>query len=222
VSIALAEASGNTVLAARRTLQAARQALANALKQSHGKNTVEVNQARAQAIQAEASLRDAKLQDSLDTIDFNLQMGRMTQSSAIAALQQILKTQDLTKAQRRQLLLQIKGMKDEIANSQWNFGDISLPTPYQMRRYVQQQIAANSKGPGGTGGGRPVVSGFQQNTAAVLAAAQTAVGGTTNNNTTVNHIRIDGADTGKILKLLKDVLGTGGGNTTTIAARRNR
>ena len=87
----------------------------------------------------ERLVRDAKLQDELDTIDFNLQMGRITQSSAISAMQQILKTANMTRQQRRDLLLKIKGMKDSMANDQWNFGDIKLPTPYQMRRYVTQE-----------------------------------------------------------------------------------
>ena len=138
MSIALAEAAGRTVRAA--VIRPSRPTRCSGRpKKSHGENTAEVNQARAGAISAEASVRDARLQDDLDTIDFNLQMGKITQSAAIHALQEILRTRDLTRDQRRQLMLQIKGMKAEMADSQWNFGDIKLPTPYQMRRYIEQR-----------------------------------------------------------------------------------
>lgn len=212
VAIAVAEAAGHSVEAARRTLAAARQALAAALKKSGGKITAEVNAARVQAIQAEAALRDAKLQDSLDTINFNLEMGKITQASAIAALQEILRTQDLTRAQRRQLLLQIKGMKDELADSQWNFGDIKLPTPYQMRRYIaerrdqfasQLEAAAGTKGP--------------------IGAPQGPQGPRREGGDTItieNKFYIDGADVAKVRKIIREEVGGGGVGTRTTGARR--
>jgi hypothetical protein len=215
VSIALAEAAGRTVKAAVIRAHQAQAALAAALRKSHGENTAEVNAARASAIAAEASVRDAKLQDELDTIDFNLQMGRITQSSAIQALQHILKTEELTKAQRRQLLLQIKGMKDELSNSQWNFGDIKLPTPYQMRRYIEQRrnqfrndmdnAAIHSHGVGGAGGGYYDSS---------SSGAKNAY-----NDARVTNITIDGADLHQIKKVLKEVIG-GSVNVRTTAPRR--
>ena len=217
VTIALATAAGHTVQAASLTLQQARAALGAALRKSGGKATAEVNQARVQVINAEAAARDAKLQDELDTIDFNLQMGRITQSSAINALQEILRTHELTKAQRRQLLLQIKGMKDEMANSQWNFGDIKLPTPYQMRRYIDarkkqfrdelDQAAGNGGGGGDIklpGDDRPGPDN-KRNVAYV-------------NQTT---IEIDGADIGKIRQIIREVVGDSSSiNTRTTGARR--
>jgi hypothetical protein len=214
VAIALAESAGHTVEAARRTLAAARQALQAALRKSGGKITAEVNAARVQAIQAEAALRDAKLQDSLDTINFNLEMGKITQASAIAALQEILRTQDLTKQQRRQLLLQIKGMKDELAGSQWNFGDIKLPTPYQMRRYIAErrdQFRNELDAAAGLGG-RP-------NNYTSGPNGPRREGDTTYQE---NKFYIDGADIAKVRKIIEDVVGKGGGSTRTTGARRGR
>lgn len=217
VTIALADAAGNTVKSARISLAAARAAVKAALAKSGGEATAEVNQARVTAIQAEASLRDAKLQDSLDTIDFNLQMGRITQQSAIQALQQILRTSELTKAQRRQLLLQIKGMKDELSNSQWNFGDIKLPTPYQLRRYVQQLAGAQLNGQlnqtvGNASGGGYRPPGDDRP-------------GPDNQRTVVhetkNYFRIDGADIGLVRKVIREVVGGSDSiNTRTTGARR--
>lgn len=218
VSIALANASGNTVKAARLTLQKAHQALQRALKTSGGENTADVNAARASEIQSRAALRDAHLQDQLDTIDFNLQMGKMTQSSAISALQQILKTKDLTKQQRRQLMLQIKGYKDAISqDGQWNFGDIKLPTPYQMRRYVEEHRRSVQKlgeaqaaqygslvtdaSVGGGRGGRPITNNHH----------------TTHNQTT---IQINGADVAKVRRVVEDVLGKSHRTRTNQPRRR--
>jgi len=69
----------------------------------------------------------------------------MTSSAAITALRQVLKTADLTRDQRRQILLKIKGLTDELGgDSQWNIGDIKMPTPYEMRRYVVNQTGVGS------------------------------------------------------------------------------
>lgn len=228
VSIAMAEAAGNTVLAAERSLGAARQALAAARKKSKGKATAEVNAARVSLIQAQAAARDAALQDQLDTIDFNLEMGKMTQSSAISALQEILRTSDLTKAQRRQLLLQIKGMKDEMADSQWNFGDIKLPTPYQMRRYIKErrdqfsgELEAAAQGGRKNGGPRARDLLFD------IKGNQAGAGATESNygsqQPQMVTIYINGADTNKVRKIITDVVGGKGSvNTRTHGARRNR
>lgn len=214
VSIAIAEAAGRNVEAARRTLAQARAVLRAELKRSHGKATAEVNAAKAEAIRAEAALRDARLQDDLDTIDFNLQMGRITQVAAIHALQDIIKARDLTKEQRRQLLLQIKGMKDELADSQWNFGDIKLPTPYEMRRYIKerrQQFSNQLDAAAGTG---PI----RRSDWAQGGASTTTQTTTIQNQTT---IYVDGAETEKVKRIIRDVVGRGVTVRTT-GARRGR
>ena len=215
VAIALAEAAGHTVRAARLQHKAARQALAGALRKSGGERTAEVNNARASAISARAGARDAALQDRLDTIDFNLQMGRITQSSAISALREILRTRNLTKEQRRQLLLQIKGMKDEMANDQWNFGDIKLPTPYSMRRYIEQRRAAMESNINNAAlqGGRKTVGLIDRNLAGPKPS--TASSAIVNNYSFV----VNGADTGKVERIIRDVVG-GAGRTLTTQTRR--
>lgn len=215
---AYAEAAGNTVEAARIGIRVALKQLAAARKAAGGANSPDVINARAGVVQARAAARDAALQDRLDTIDFNLQMGRITQSSAIAALRQILKTRDLTKAQRRSLLLEIKGMQDQMADDQWNFGDIKLPAPYQMRRYIEERKEALKKA---------VDAGADSTKAnGLMSGSQISAG--VGSTTTVNHvthhttnIRIDGADVGKVKKIIQEVVG-GRPNTRTIQGRRGR
>jgi hypothetical protein len=214
VAIAVADAAGNTVLSAQLQLRAARITLASALKNSGGAMSAEVLQARAGVISAQAAVRDAKLQDELDTIDFNLQMGRMTQASAIAALREILRTSDLTKQQRRQLLLQIKGMQDELSGTPWNFGDIKLPKPYLMRRYIEENRKANT-----ARADRMVADSLRASDAAA-GGARGGIGQQYNDNRTVT-IKIDGGDHAKIRRIIREEVGNPG-RTRTTQARRGR
>ena len=214
VAIAIAEAAGHTVQAARLQIK---QALAALRAANPG---AERYQAQAQVIQARAAARDAALQDQLDTIDFNLQMGKITQSSAIHALEEILKTRNLTKEQRRQLLLQIKGMKDEMADSQWNFGDIKLPTPYQMKRYIEERKKnlrdEIDSAIGHSDGRRP----RELQSDAGFRGGSMRGGGASNrveNHTTT--INIDGADLAQVKKIIKEVVG---GNVTVRTAQGRR
>lgn len=136
---ATADAAGKTLRSARIAAQIAEAKLQTALRQSGGKETAATVQARAEKIRAEAQVRDTQLQNRLDTIDFQMQMGRMTSSAAIEALKEIKRTSDLTRAQRRNLLLKIKGLRDEIKNSVTSSGfnipgEIKMPTAYEVRR----------------------------------------------------------------------------------------
>lgn len=137
---AVAETEGRTLRSARINAKLATLKYQQALRQAGGnENAASVRQARADQVRAEGQIRDTKLQNSMDTIDFNMTMGRMTASSAIKALQEILRTSDLTRAQRRQVLMKIKGLQTDISNSLTSSGfnipgEIKLPTPYQVRR----------------------------------------------------------------------------------------
>lgn len=211
VSIALADAAGHTVRSAVLQLRAARLAFAQARKNAGGAMSAEARQARAQAISAEAALRDARLQDALGNIDFNLEMGRMTQSAAISALQQILRTSDLTKQQRRDLMLRIKGMKDELAgDAMWNFGDIKMPKPYWMRRYIEQQKEANQ---------RAVDEAVGIRTGTDVRYGQGGGGGAYHDNRQTN-IHIHGGDLAQVRRVVREVVGTPGRTRTTQHRRR--
>lgn len=205
LSEAYATARGDSVGAARAAERTARVQLAVARQASGGARSAETIAARAQVIQARAATRDAILQDRLDTIDFNLQMGKTTQSSAIAAMKQILRTANLTKQQRRDLLLKIKGMKDEIVDGPWNFADVKLPTPYQMRRYVTEEREAARAGK---------IGGYSDSTVRASSSSSSMVD---NSRTTV---LINGADTAKVRKVLEDVLGNATKTRTSQGRRR--
>ena len=133
----IASASGNQVEVARIALESARRQLQQARERGQGDAAIAA--ARSAVIASEAGMRDAVLQDQLDTIEFNRTMGVMTQGQAIEALNEILATMDLTRDQRRGLLVQIKGLQDDLRNQLTGSGfniptEIDLPTAYQVRR----------------------------------------------------------------------------------------
>ena len=134
---AIAQAHGDQIEVARIQLEAARRRLQEA--RTRGEGEAAIAQARAQIIQAESQMRDAVLQDHLDTIEFNREMGVITQGEAIEALQTILAEMDLTREQRRNLLRQIQGLQDnlraQLTGSGFNIPtEIDLPTAYMVRR----------------------------------------------------------------------------------------
>lgn len=210
LAVAYATARGDTVGAARAGERVARAQLAAAKKASGGARSADVLAAQAQAVQARAATRDAMLQDRLDTIDFNLQMGKITQSSAIAAMQQILRTANLTKQQRRDLLLKIKGMKSELSDSQFNFGTINLPTPYEMRRYVTAERNRRN-------------ASLKATVGAALDSGETTGGlgrASVSNVTHDTRVMINGADIAMVRRILEQVLGKSVKTRTAQGRRR--
>ena len=224
LSVAIATAAGNTVEVARLQLAAALAAVRAAAKKG-GKGTAEYKNARAEAIQARANLRDAQLEDARGTIDFQKQMGIITAQEAIRQLQELLKQKNLTRDQRRALELEIKGLQDEL-NAQfegiWNIGDeIKMPTPYEVRRTIG--VAAAQKAVGGTvrqlqdeaaaaysNSGAPSGTSATVTTQATqaireLAGAISAKGDSITNDN--SSITINGTDVGMVLKLITNALG---------------
>lgn len=141
-----ATVAGHTVKAAEIGIQLAKAQLATAKKLSGGRSSAEVIQARAGVLEAQAALRDTKLQYELETIDFNKEMGKITGQEAVKALQAMLKATNLTEQQRRQIMLKIKGLQDDIRNqltgSGFNIpGEIKMPTAYEVRRSLGADAA---------------------------------------------------------------------------------
>lgn len=209
LAVAVATAAGHTVKAAQLQLQEARRKLSALQAQGAGK--AEINAAKASVVQADAAARDAVFNDQMGTIDFNLQMERMTKSSAISALENILKTSKLTRDERRQVLLRIKGLRDEIAgDAQWNIGDIKMPTPYEMRAYVKRNAAARMQnetyqgGPNGAGYG---AMGTWFNGRAKGGDGAAVVSAAPIDNSQTLTIYIDGADIGMVKEVLRKEYG---------------
>jgi hypothetical protein len=97
-------------------------------------------QARTQYNNQKRALRDTRLQAREDDIDFDLDMDKITRDQAINQYQALLKSHNLTKAQRQEIMRKIKQLRDDSANAAQGFdldvGDIKLPTIYDVRRAI--------------------------------------------------------------------------------------
>jgi hypothetical protein len=135
--VALAEQSGDTVKVAQAQLDLTMQKIANRSKL--GLNDTEVAQLRANAIRQQSAVRDAELTEQRSLIDFQLQMGEITKGQAIAAYQALLAIPNLADEQRRDLILAIQAMRNELGRDfQFNLpSNLALPTLYEARRLNQ-------------------------------------------------------------------------------------
>lgn len=85
--------------------------------------------------------------------------------------------------QQQQELNQIDQLMQEAAQSMqgvWNFGDIQLPKPYQVKRYIEENYGLT----GGAG-----------------------IGGGGSSITNDNKVYVNGADVGMVIRIIKEVLG---------------
>lgn len=143
--IAIANAAGDTVEAARIQLAIARQNLENLIRGGGGQ--AEIARARAEIVGAQAAVRDAQFQDQLGDIDFLLEMERISVSQAIQMLQRLAEIPGATEEMIRTIERRIKQLRDEVnGDLAFNLPDIRLPTLYEVRRLMQ------SGQPAGTGG----------------------------------------------------------------------
>lgn len=135
---AFADASGDSVEAARIALQIANQQLAN-IRQNSPNDQAAILRAQADAVSAQAGLRDADLAERQRAIDVALQLERITVGQAIAQLQALLQIPNLTKEQTDNLLLKIKQLQDDLGQDfRFNLPtQIMLPTAYEVRRLGQ-------------------------------------------------------------------------------------
>lgn len=142
---AMAAAAGDSVEAARKALQIAKQQLAN-IKKNSPKDQAAILRAQADVVGAEAALRDADLSERQRAIDVALQLEQITVGQAIAQLQALLTIPKLTKEQTDAILLKIKSLKDELGQDfRFNLPtDLYLPTAYEVRRAAQTPGGANN------------------------------------------------------------------------------
>lgn len=137
LAIAMAQAGGNNLKAAEQQAKLARIKLFEVVGDP-GSGEAERNRAMIEVINADAAVRNQVFQDRLDTINFQLEMDKITASQAIHMLQELLKTAKTTE-QRRTILRQIKQLEDALSQDlQFNIpSEIKLPTLYEVRRLNQ-------------------------------------------------------------------------------------
>lgn len=172
LAIAIADAAGNTVEAARLASQAATDKLAVALAQGKDPNGPEVMQLRTDAVSKSAALRDATLQDKQDHIDFLQQMGQLTTGQVIAAYTELLQYPGITEKYRQQIELKIHELQQTAkADYQFNLpSTLTLPTFYEARRATQ-----TPGGPGAYTDNRQVAISINVGTQADLAQVESVI-----------------------------------------------
>lgn len=137
LALSLFNAAGDGVQAAHIQLQIALAKLREL--RNNGAGQAEINRAQAEVISAQAAIRDARYSEQINDIDFALQMEKITTSEAIRQLEALLLVPNITKQQTQQLLLKIKGLRDELGQDyQFNLPSfLGLPTAYTARRVDQ-------------------------------------------------------------------------------------
>jgi hypothetical protein len=181
------------VATAREEARTARSLLANARSRGAAPDVLaqrELDSRNAQA-RAEAAAFQQRMGDAQTAKD----LGRMSHAAYISYLEQeaaqLRAVKDRTRQQTDQLNqveLALKAAKEQI-DSQFNIGDIRMPTPYEVRRAVAARAAGLD--PAYAANGYP-----------------TAVGGGPVTSTSVsNTVLVNGADTAEVTRILRMLLG---------------
>jgi hypothetical protein len=109
-------------------------------------------QARAETRNARREALQQRISKRADTIDWNLEMERISKEEAISQLQSLTKTRGIATATKRELLRKIKALKegkDEKDPTAFNLGvgNIKLPTVYDVRRGIAESQAQGRSAP---------------------------------------------------------------------------
>lgn len=106
--------------------------------------------ARAEYNRARQGYNEAQITEREDSIDFELDMGKIERDEAIRRYEGLLSARGLTKQMRRDIARRIKQLREEGDESASGFdldvGSIKLPTPYDVRKAwdpVRSAVKAN-------------------------------------------------------------------------------
>ncbi len=131
---AIAEAAGNSTEVARLGVAEAEEEL-RAARADPNTGQAELYDLEAALVRARTSERDTKLQVQRDNIQFALDMEKITTDQAITQLTALLEIAN--PEQTRDILRQIKSLREQSVEPAFNLGDIKLPTLYEVRRLNQ-------------------------------------------------------------------------------------
>lgn len=170
------------------------------LRSDRGKGA-DVRAADQVALQnAQNALEATKFSQRLQSVQTAERLGRISHAAYIRYLENEQRRLESIKNrtyQQQQQLDEIDGLLQDAAKElqgQFNIGNINLPTPYEVRRYIEQQSGAEAT--------------------RSLAAARTSV------QAAQTTIYIDGADTAKVRQIIEQVTGKQARTTTTSPRRR--
>lgn len=141
LAIALAEAAGDPVKAAELAAKEAQRKLDEAIAQGAGEGTL--NQLKGSLATANENYGKTGRSNEQSIIDFQLQMGEITTSTAIESLRLILSRTRVGTEEYRQLALKIRQLEQQAGQDlQFNLPtQLGLPTLYEARRVTQSTAA---------------------------------------------------------------------------------
>jgi TP901 family phage tail tape measure protein len=136
--LAYSDAAGTTVESARLAATQAAEEL-NQIQQTRPGDRAGILRAQANAVRANAQVRDADLAQKKEDIQFALDMEQVTTQQAISQFEALLQIPNLTQEQTRDILRTIKQLRDQLSQDlQFNLPtDLKLPTLYEARRLNQ-------------------------------------------------------------------------------------
>lgn len=178
-------------------LALARAAVADALDQvKHAVDRESRLAGRVDLRRARAELEATRFQQRLEAVQTAEELGRISHAKYINYLEnerdRLKSIKDRTYQQQKQLdeVERLLKASAETMQGQWNFGDIRMPTPYEVRRRIKELYPNEQNGISG------IVSG----------AAPGA--------TRMTQIYIDGTDVGQVLRIIRQYVGS----STTVRA----
>jgi hypothetical protein len=131
------------LLNAREDVKAARAAVRRLKKAGAGRDAIA--QAELELRESENALEQTKFDEEMKNIDTKRELGRISEAQyynyLLGEKERLESIKQRTYQQQEQLDEVDKALKDfrDQNNNQWNLGDIDLPTPYEMRRFMASQ-----------------------------------------------------------------------------------
>lgn len=174
----------------------ARRRLQSDVASGQSKGTIAAS--RVALRQAEIEKESTAFQQRLEAVQTAEELGRISHRKYISYLESERKRlgaiKNRTYQQQQQLDEIDRLMKDSAESMQgmWNFGDIKLPTPYQVKRQVESMRLDRA----------------------------TQLDGVSNRAVANSTIYIDGADTGKVRQIIAETLGRANATVTNKPRRR--
>lgn len=191
---------------ARLDVQAARDKLERDRASGQGPDVIA--QDRLDVKRAQASEEQAAFQQRLSDAQTADQLGRTSHAAYLRYLQnehdRLSAIKNRTRQQQEQLdtIDQALLAAQQSMAGQFNLGDIKVPTPYEVRRYIEA-----------TGDGAR---------ATAIGRASISQAGGVEGGQTINHISIDGADTAAVERILRQLINGSSIGTATTKTRRKR
>lgn len=138
ITQAMIAATGNTVGVAGEVLRQSRKELDDMLANRQDFSDADINNQRAKVINDAAALRDAQYRKSVDDIDFNLTMERITKGQAVNQLKALRAIYANNEQITREIDLKIHELEKSTSNLQYNIPKLlNFPNLYEVRRLNQ-------------------------------------------------------------------------------------